>query len=80
MQAELEALNEALDAPEHPVAALVGGAKVSTKLDLLQNLLARVDVLIIGGAMANTLLLAQGVAVGKSLAEHDMIGVARAIS
>jgi len=76
MQAELEALNKALDAPEHPVAALVGGAKVSTKLDLLQNLLARVDVLIIGGAMANTLLLAQGVAVGKSLAEHDMIGVA----
>ncbi len=77
MQAELEALNRALVAPEHPVAAIVGGAKVSTKLDLLQHLLGKVDFLIIGGAMANTLLLAEGIAVGKSLAEHDMIDVAR---
>jgi phosphoglycerate kinase len=77
MQAELEALNRALDAPEHPVAAIVGGAKVSTKLDLLRHLLAKVDVLVIGGAMANTLLLAQGIAVGKSLAEHDLVGVAK---
>ncbi|MGH6981792.1 MAG: phosphoglycerate kinase, partial [Stellaceae bacterium] len=78
MQAELEALDKALDAPEHPVAALVGGAKGSTKLDLLQHLLGKVDVLIIGGAMANTLLLAQGVAVGKSLAETEMVDTAKA--
>jgi len=77
MQAELEALNKALDAPEHPVAALVGGAKVSTKLDLLQHLLSKVDVLIIGGAMANTLLLAQGLSVGKSLAEPDLVDTAK---
>jgi len=77
MQAELEALSRALLSPEHPVAALVGGAKVSTKLDLLQNLLAKADVLIIGGAMANTLLLARGLGVGKSLAERDMVGTAR---
>ena len=77
MQAELEALNKALDAPEHPVAALVGGAKVSTKLDLLQHLLGKVDVLIIGGAMANTLLLAQGLSVGKSLAEPDLVDTAK---
>jgi phosphoglycerate kinase len=77
MQAELEALNRALGSPEHPVAAIVGGAKVSTKLDLLHHLLPKVDVLIIGGAMANTLLLAQGLGVGKSLAERDMIGTAR---
>jgi phosphoglycerate kinase len=76
MQAELEALNRALVAPAHPLAAIVGGAKVSTKLDLLHHLLAKVDVLIIGGAMANTLLLAQGVRVGTSLAEKDMIGTA----
>ncbi len=77
MQAELEALNRALGSPQHPVAAIVGGAKVSTKLDLLQHLLPRVDVLIIGGAMANTVLLAQGLSVGKSLAERDMVGTAR---
>ena len=77
MQAELEALSRALLSPEHPMAALVGGAKVSTKLDLLQNLLAKADVLIIGGAMANTLLLARGLGVGKSLAERDMVGTAR---
>jgi phosphoglycerate kinase len=76
MQAELEALGRALEAPRHPVAAIVGGAKVSTKLDLLRHLLAKVDVLIIGGAMANTLLLAEGVGVGTSLAERDMIGAA----
>jgi phosphoglycerate kinase len=77
MEAELEALNRALGSPRHPVAAIVGGAKVSTKLDLLHHLLPRVDVLIIGGAMANTLLLAQGLSVGKSLAERDMVGTAR---
>jgi phosphoglycerate kinase len=76
MQAELAALNRALDAPRRPLAALVGGAKVSTKLDLLQHLLDKVDALIICGAMANTLLLAQGIAVGKSLAEHDMLDTA----
>lgn len=72
MQAELEALEKVLEKPERPVAAIVGGAKVSTKLDLLGNLVSRVDVLVIGGAMANTFLAAQGVDVGKSLCEHDM--------
>ena len=72
MQTEVEALAGALEAPEHPVAAVVGGAKVSTKLDVLGNLSAKVDVLIIGGAMANTFLHAQGVNVGKSLCEADM--------
>jgi phosphoglycerate kinase len=79
MQAELEALAKALEAPERPVAAVVGGAKISTKLDLLGNLITKVDVLIIGGAMANTFLAAQGIAVGKSLAEHDLAGAAREI-
>lgn len=79
MQAELEALSKALEAPEKPVAALVGGAKVSTKLDLLGNLVAKVDYLIIGGGMANTFLYAQGKAVGKSLCEKDMADTARAI-
>jgi phosphoglycerate kinase len=79
MQAELEALSRALDAPERPLAALVGGAKVSTKLDLLNFLIAKVDVLIIGGAMANTLLFAQGVAVGKSLCERELAATARGI-
>jgi len=79
MQAELDALERALEAPQRPVAAIVGGAKVSTKLDLLGNLLAKVDVLIIGGGMANTFLAAQGKAVGKSLAEHDLAGTARDI-
>ena len=69
MQAELEALEKALHAPQRPVAAIVGGAKISTKLDLLGNLLAKVDTLIIGGGMANTFLAAQGKAVGKSLCE-----------
>ena len=79
MQAELEALQGALEAPERPVAAIVGGAKVSTKLDLLGNLLAKVDVLAIGGAMANTFLHALGTDVGKSLCEADMAGTARDI-
>ena len=79
MQAELDALERALEAPQRPVAAIVGGAKVSTKLDLLGNLLAKVDVLIIGGGMANTFLAAQGKPVGKSLAEHDLAGAAREI-
>ena len=72
MQAELEALGAALLHPERPVMAIVGGAKVSTKLDLLGNLVAKVQVLVIGGAMANTFLAAQGVAVGKSLQEAEM--------
>ncbi len=72
MQAELEALDKALGNPKRPVCAVVGGAKVSTKLDLLGNLVGKVDKLIIGGGMANTFLLAQGVAVGKSLAEKDL--------
>jgi phosphoglycerate kinase len=79
MQAELEALSKALEAPMRPVAAIVGGAKISTKLDLLGNLLNKVDVLIIGGAMANTFLAAQGKGVGKSLAEMDLLGTARDI-
>jgi phosphoglycerate kinase len=79
MQAELYALGKALEHPQRPVAAIVGGAKISTKLDLLGNLLSKVDVLIIGGAMANTFLLAQGKAVGKSLAEHDLVKTAQEI-
>jgi len=79
MQAELDALEKALNAPQRPVAAVVGGAKVSTKLDLLGNLVARVNVLLIGGGMANTFLLALGNPVGKSLAEHDLVGTARDI-
>jgi phosphoglycerate kinase len=79
MQAELDALGKALEAPSRPVAAIVGGAKISTKLDLLGNLIAKVDVLIIGGAMANTFLAALGKNVGKSLAEHDLVGTARDI-
>ena len=76
MQAELEALDAALGNPMRPVAAIVGGAKVSTKLELLGNLVAKVDVLIIGGAMANTFLAAQGKGVGKSLQEAEMHGTA----
>jgi phosphoglycerate kinase len=79
MQAELEALSKALENPQRPVAAIVGGAKISTKLDLLGNLLAKVDVLIIGGAMANTFLLAQGRGVGKSLVERDLVPTAQEI-
>jgi phosphoglycerate kinase len=72
MQEELEALDKALGRPKRPVCAVVGGAKVSTKLDLLGNLVGKVDKLIIGGGMANTFLLAQGIKVGKSLAEKDL--------
>jgi phosphoglycerate kinase len=79
MQAELDALAKALDHPERPLAAIVGGAKISTKLDLLSNLLAKVDTLIIGGAMANTFLLAQGRKVGKSLVEADLVQTAQKI-
>ncbi|MGR3479574.1 phosphoglycerate kinase [Salipiger marinus] len=79
MQAELEALEAALGTPKRPVLAVVGGAKVSTKLDLLGNLVAKVDMLVIGGGMANTFLAAQGVAVGKSLCEHDLAETAREI-
>ncbi|THH38327.1 phosphoglycerate kinase [Aliishimia ponticola] len=79
MQAELEALEAALSKPKRPVVAVVGGAKVSTKLELLGNLVSKVDTLVIGGGMANTFLAAQGVDVGKSLAEHDMTGTASEI-
>ena len=79
MQAELEALGKALRAPERPVIAVVGGAKVSTKLAILANLIRRVDRLVIGGAMANTFLHAQGVAVGASLHEPDLAADARRI-
>jgi phosphoglycerate kinase len=76
MQAELEALSKALEAPKRPVCAIVGGAKVSTKIELLENLIAKVDALVIGGAMANTFLHAQGVGIGKSLAEKDLSATA----
>lgn len=79
MEAELKALESALGTPVRPVVAVVGGAKVSTKLDLLGNLVGRVDHLVIGGGMANTFLVAQGVEVGKSLAERDMADTAREI-
>ena len=79
MQAELEALTIALGDPQRPVAAIVGGAKVSSKLELLGNLIKKVDVLIIGGGMANTFLFAQGKPVGKSLCEKDMADMARSI-
>ena len=79
MYAELQALARAFEHPEHPVAAIVGGAKISTKLDLLGHLLAKVETLIIGGGMANTFLAAQGKAIGKSLCETDLIPNARDI-
>ncbi|MEO0751098.1 MAG: phosphoglycerate kinase [Pseudomonadota bacterium] len=79
MQAELQALDAALGDPKRPLVAVVGGAKVSTKLDLLGNLVGRVDKLVIGGGMANTFLAAQGLGVGKSLCEHDMADTAREI-
>jgi len=79
MQAELEALAKALEKPQRPLVAIVGGAKISTKLDLLGNLLDKVNALIIGGAMANTFLLAQGKNVGKSLVETDLVSTAREI-
>ena len=79
MQAELEALDAALGSPMRPVMAIVGGAKVSTKLDLLGNLVGRVQMLVIGGAMANTFLAAIGMDVGRSLQEAEMHGTARRI-
>lgn len=79
METELKALEAALGAPTRPVVAVVGGAKVSTKLELLSNLVKKVDHLVIGGGMANTFLAAQGIDVGKSLAEHEMTDTAREI-
>jgi phosphoglycerate kinase len=79
MEAELKALERALGNPERPVAAVVGGAKVSTKLAVLGHLVGKVDHLIIGGGMANTFLAARGLDVGKSLCEHDLTGEANAI-
>jgi phosphoglycerate kinase len=79
MEAELNALERALGNPEHPVAAVVGGAKVSTKLAVLTHLVSKVDHLIIGGGMANTFLAARGINVGKSLAEHELAGEANSI-
>ncbi|WP_088365614.1 phosphoglycerate kinase [Sphingomonas dokdonensis] len=79
MEAELVALEKALGEPEHPVAAVVGGAKVSTKLAVLKHLVTKVDHLIIGGGMANTFLAARGVDVGKSLCEHDLTDTAEEI-
>ena len=79
MQAELTALDAALGNPQRPVVAVVGGAKVSTKLDLLGNLIEKVDVLVIGGGLANTFLAAQGHPVGRSLCEHDLADTARQI-
>jgi phosphoglycerate kinase len=79
MQAELSALEGALEAPRHPVAAVVGGAKVSTKLDVLGNLVRKMDILVVGGGMANTFLHAKGIAIGASLSERDMAGAANDI-
>jgi len=79
MEAELKALEKALGNPERPVAAVVGGAKVSSKLAVLGHLVGQVDHLIIGGGMANTFLAARGVSVGKSLCEHELVGEAEAI-
>jgi phosphoglycerate kinase len=79
MQAEIEALSAALDHPERPLMAIVGGSKVSTKLELLGNLVTRVNILVIGGAMANTFLAAGGIGVGKSLQEAEMHATARDI-
>ena len=76
MQAELDALDKALEAPNKPVIAIIGGAKVSTKIDLLENLVNKVDALVIGGGMANTFLHAQGYGIGKSLAEKDLAATA----
>jgi phosphoglycerate kinase len=76
MQAELDALGKALEAPTKPVIAIIGGAKVSTKIDLLQNLVTKVDALVIGGGMANTFLHAQGIGIGKSLAEKNLAATA----
>ncbi|GBQ96265.1 phosphoglycerate kinase [Acetobacter nitrogenifigens DSM 23921 = NBRC 105050] len=79
MEIELGALETALEAPERPVGAIIGGAKVSTKLDLLNNMIEKVDVLAVGGAMANTFLAANGLSVGTSLKEEEMLDTAKAI-
>ena len=79
MEAELQALEKALSAPERPVVAVVGGAKISTKIDLLANLIDKVDQIIIGGGMANTFLAANGKLVGKSLCEHELLDTAKEI-
>jgi len=79
MEKEIEMLSSLLEKPGHPFAAIVGGAKVSGKLKVLDTLLAKVDLLVLGGGMANTFLLAQGKSVGKSLAEHDMVDEARRV-
>lgn len=79
MQAELEALEKALTSPKRPVIAIVGGAKVSSKIDLLENLVTKVDALVIGGGMANTFLNAQGYSIGKSLCEKELADTARRI-
>src|SRR5579871_701585 len=80
MQEELDHLQKVLASPQHPLAAIVGGAKVSTKLELLDNLVEKVDLLIIGGGMANTFLFAEGKAIGKSLCEKDLADTARSIA
>lgn len=79
MQEELDALTHALTTPERPLAAVVGGSKISTKLDLLQNLISKVDVLVLGGGMANTFVAAKGISIGKSLSEPEMYDTARDI-
>jgi phosphoglycerate kinase len=79
MEREIQMLSKLLEAPERPFAAIVGGAKVSGKLKVLDNLLSKVDLLVLGGGMANTFLLAQGKSIGKSLAEHDMVDEARRV-
>jgi phosphoglycerate kinase len=79
MQGEIEALESALASPKRPVVAVIGGAKVSSKIDVLENLAGKVDALVVGGGMANTFLLAKGIAIGKSLAEPDLVGTARKI-
>ncbi len=79
MQSEIDALTRLLNEPEHPFVAIIGGAKVSDKIKVLENLLPNVDALLIGGGMANTFLLAQGVKVGTSLVEQDLTGIASAL-
>ena len=79
MEREIEMLSNLVESPKHPFAAIVGGAKVSDKLRVLDNLLARVDLMILGGGIANTFLLAMGKTIGKSLAEHDMVDEARRV-
>src|SRR4029077_16185531 len=79
MQAELSHLERATQNPERPLMAIVGGAKISSKIAVLENLTARVDALVIGGAMANTFLAAQGIHIGRSLTEADQMGVANGV-